>query len=236
MFFKRKKSSQPLELQDSQSAFQVEQGLRAYDFELALKDMETSLAPFRETMLQRDKIKRPVWLTKSDGLFAIINEQWAIRRTGKIIYGALVQANNLLFEPGTQNSPGNMIYSHDPYYKAHPHELLRLASGLFSFKGDKGLSDETLQAIADILENEMDRNLYSELPLEYTNGRKVIMTGTMFERTHLPNGYIQSSIMPIIASIWAHETVMLPVHYWPASFLRAVNLSDFKRLLNPHLL
>jgi len=102
---------------------------------------------------------------------------------------ALVQANSALFSAGHGNAPGNMLYSLDSYYASHPFELESLASNLFAFKGDKGLSDATIQAIADILENELDRNLYSELPLEYAAGRKVIMTGTLFERKHLRWSY-----------------------------------------------
>jgi len=224
MFFKRKNES--LKIIDSQSDFAPDNPKSVYDFAQALADMEETFRPFRTRPHKRDWVKSPIWLTKADGLHAVMSKQSEIRKSGKIVYSALVQANSALFSSGRGNAPGNMLYSHNPYYASHPFELESLASNLFAFKG---LSNETIQAIADILENELDRNLYSELPLEYASGRKVIMTGTLFEREHLPSGFIQTSIMPMLVSPWAPECIMLPVHYWPPSLIKALKRGDMSQ-------
>jgi len=188
--------------------------------------MEETFRPFRTNPYKRDWINFPSWLTSADGLHAVLSKQSEIRKSGKIVYSALVQANSALFSAGRGNSPGNMLYSLNSYYASHPFELENLASNLFAYKGDKGLSNATIQAIADILENELDRELYSELPLEYASGRKVIMTGTLFERKHLRYGYIQFSTMPMLVSPWAPECIMLPAHYWPPSLIKALERGD----------
>lgn len=229
--FKKMLKSSFAKPKDSQPDFNSETSLTEYDFQLALSDMEESFKAYRRSQSKRDNMRCPKWLDASDGLFTLIAKQRELREKGKIVYSALVQANSMLFSSGKGNAPGNVLYSYDPYYASNPHELQSLASGLFSYKGNKGLSDETMQAIADILESELDRNLYSELPLEYTSGRQVIMTGVLFERLHLKNKRLNGSIMPLLALPFVHETLILPAHYWPDSFFTASEMEA----LNPDI-
>ena len=53
----------------------------------------------------------------------------------EIVWGALVQANEKMFEPGRSNYPGNMLYSADRRMDDQPKILTDCSSSLSSVKG-----------------------------------------------------------------------------------------------------
>src|SRR6185503_6162156 len=63
--------------------------------------------------LRELRLKRPRW-NRSDGRFeAIFRHQDMLLEHGHVVWGHVIQANALLFEPGPDDSPAAIIYSLD---------------------------------------------------------------------------------------------------------------------------
>ena len=59
-------------------------------------------------------IKPPGWCrSANDDLMEQYRNQWLLFQEGEIVWGAIVQANSLMFEPSSLNCPGTIIYSPD---------------------------------------------------------------------------------------------------------------------------
>ncbi len=134
---------------------------------------------------------------------------------GQIVWGAIVQANALMFEPGRGNLPGAMLFSTDLRMDDRPSLLTDCAAGLFSYKGKKNLGDPALQAFADRLQNELSRPLGMEVPSRLTGNIACQMSVIQFERKHLPGGTITSRFMPILTHRDTPSIMVLPCKYWP---------------------
>lgn len=207
---------------DSQSHIDLSDPSQTYDFGLALKDAAAAFAPFRSAPKKNDLIRKPTWLDRNDPLTDMLSRQRDLLRDGKIVFGALTIANTLLFEPGRDNCPGKMIYSFDTRYKNKPRELASLASGLFDYRGQKNLSEETMQALADLLADDYGRTLHAPLPRLYCEGADVALSSVLFERRHLRNGVLTEEVFPVLASPWAKGIMVLPARFWPSSFSAAM--------------
>ena len=79
----------------------------------------------------------PAWLEADakDPLRAIYHDQEQLLSHGRIVWGCIVQANQLLFSKGSDDSPAAIIYSTDPYFDAHPEDLVEIADELFMVRG-----------------------------------------------------------------------------------------------------
>jgi hypothetical protein len=202
---------------DSQSNIPVDQ----YDFAQALNDADAAFAPFRQSPKKLDMIRIPNWLDYDDPLLEFLGRQRKMLETGKIIFGAITIANTLLFEPGRDNCPGKMIYSFDTKFLENPQALHILSEGVYDHRGEKNLPEETMQALADLLNDDYGRTLYAPLPKLFCDGATVGLSSVMFERRHLISGVI-NSVMPILASPWEPGIMVLPARFWPSSLQPAL--------------
>lgn len=135
-------------------------------------------------------------------------------REGEVVWSHLVQANSLLFKPGTENCPGELLY--DPSGRVDPQRFADAAMAMFRLKGLR-LRNPWLAFFAQALTHERTRTSGVELPA--TLGARGLQTATLlFFRGHLPGGVIKGHTMPILVSHKAPGMVMvLPSQYWPAS-------------------
>lgn len=103
----------------------------------------------------------PAWLRASptDKLHRIYEDQWLLRKYGDVVWGHIIQANKMLFEPGDQNCPADVVYSPDKSYDDHLDELARIARSLFDMKGQT-TDDPELQRFADVLHDEHEDHAY----------------------------------------------------------------------------
>ncbi len=132
---------------------------------------------------------------------------------GSIVWGSLVQANADMFDFGTENLPGNMLYSNDRRMDNQPEILAECSSNLFSIKGES-VGDPELQAFADSLANEVDRDGGMKVPPSLTNGIPCIFADIEFERKHLPNNCLGDRIMPILTHPSTDSIMVLPHWHW----------------------
>lgn len=191
----------------------------AYDFALALGDVRANLGPAPRAVEKQDKIAIPSWAL-SDNLQLIAKNQHLLSARGSVGWGALVQANNQLFQPGPSNLPGNLLYSTDPQSFGDPGVLVRAASDLFNIKGKE--TDPELQLFSDTLADEMERLFRIRMPAQLTGSIESWFTTVLFERSHLPNGIVGGRLMPILAHPDTEAIIVVPHHYWPPSLTRVV--------------
>jgi hypothetical protein len=158
----------------------------------------------------------PAWLSHSprDELWSIYRTRNPLLRDGQVVWGALVQANSLLFSRGRGDCPAAAVYSPDPFFDAEPGVLHRIGHWLFELKGTAP-ADPTLRKLADDITDERKRSMKVQVPESLTNDREVYYTCIMVQRRHLPQGYLADGLFPLIVNPAATQaTMILPARYW----------------------
>lgn len=152
-----------------------------------------------------------------DVLLGILRDQDVLLSRGRVVWGHLVQANQILFDPQNRfTCPANVVYSIDPFFDGRLSLLSSMARGLFAQKGSSN-ADRELQGFVDVVTDEMARVLRREMPHSYTGGRVVCFATCFIQPSHLPDGYLARPSFPIVVS--PEETpamMLLPSRYWPA--------------------
>jgi hypothetical protein len=156
----------------------------------------------------------------NDGLLRIIQDQDIFLVRGKVVWGQLVQANQILFRPENRNTcPANVIYSADPFFDGRLSLLSSMAGSLFAQKGSTK-ADREIQSFVDAVTDEMTRVLQREMPYSFTGGRSVYFATCFIQPGHLPDGYIVGPSFPVIIN--PEETpamMLLPSRYWAAALI-----------------
>jgi hypothetical protein len=163
----------------------------------------------------------PFWMRLSPGerLWTVFREREQLVTRGKVVWGALVQANELLFRPGPNDCPANAIFSPDNDYDGEPLELGRLGHELFALKGTRP-DDPVLRKVAADITNEMQRSFNFRIPDAMTGGREVYFTTIMVHRRHLPGRVLTQGFFPMVVDPGQTEaTMILPSDYWPPQML-----------------
>jgi hypothetical protein len=111
----------------------------------------------------------PGWLERSDSLKHVYRAQRGLLDHGHVVWAWLVQANQLLFEPGRWDAPAAVVYSDDPYFDASPEELGDVASAVFELKGRAG-AEADVAYFAEALADEVVRDARLPVPSRLTNG------------------------------------------------------------------
>ncbi len=157
------------------------------------------------------------FVADNDALLRILKDQDALLARGRVVWGHLVQANQILFQPDNRMTlPANVIYSTDPYFDGRLSLLSSMARGLFAQKGSTR-ADRELQRFVDAVTDELTRVLRQEMPRSYTGGRGVDFATCFIQPSHLPDGYLRRPSFPVVIN--PDETpamMLLPSRYWPA--------------------
>src|SRR6478672_6904744 len=106
-------------------------------------------------------------IRESDRRFCVLyRDQTILLQQGIVVWGRLVQANNLLFKPGRWDHPAVIVCSPDPIFHSSLSELTRIARELYELKDKKIEHPEMLDLInfAEAITNEMDCLFNIEIP------------------------------------------------------------------------
>lgn len=160
---------------------------------------------------------RPAWLKDTDGLFEFFERQNLLLTEGHIVWGALVQANSLLFKPGDANCPGLLVHSPDSYFDDRPQELRLIGRTFFSFKHTEP-TDPELKEVARLVTDEVDRSMGFELP-EVFSSKPVLSATFMVFRKHVPNGVLSTGLFPILTHPSTRAVMMVPFEFWPIELI-----------------
>jgi hypothetical protein len=187
--------------------------------------LEALIATLRESFGQRQSrlsertlaslvMNPPAWMKSSDGLSEVFRQQRLLLREGQIVWGALVQANNLLFEPGTSDHPAMLVYSSDRYFDVRPAELRLIGSKVFALKGTDP-ADPELNSLARLITEEVDRSMGLRLPPVFSP-RDLRSAVFMVFRRHIPNGVLSCGLFPILTHPTTDAVLIVPFEFWPA--------------------
>ncbi|MDR2625693.1 MAG: hypothetical protein LBC37_05110 [Zoogloeaceae bacterium] len=164
-------------------------------------------------------------LTK-DPLNASIHDFPTLLREGRVVWGALIQANNNLFASGTDDLPAEVVYSIDG--SVPPDVLAPVAQALFALRKQlPPQADDALKKCADYLNAETVRAFgwpvpaslvpAPGLPERLPDGLRISTLWVM--RKYLPHGYLAGNVLPLLASDACPGHVMvIPANAWPATF------------------
>lgn len=165
---------------------------------------------------------KPDWMRKCprDPMHRQFADHGLLLRKGQVVWGELVQANVLLFEPGKFDCPANLLFSTVPASDAWEDDLGEIATQLYSRKGAEATEPE-LAWFARYLANEMERAFNVPLPTSFTSGKEVYMTTTMITRRDLPHRQLTSRRFPLlVAPGLTPASMLLPGRYWHEEVLR----------------
>jgi hypothetical protein len=168
----------------------------------------------------------PWWMVlEHDRRFcALYRDQNVLLKKGVVVWGRLVQANNLLFKPGKWDHPAVIVCSPAPVFDSNLRELTRIANDLYELKDQKLEHPEMADFVtfADVITNEMDCLFNVEIPDSLTLNQLVYFTSIMVCRKHLPGGYLKSDWFPVlIAPEKTPAAMILPSKYWLPELRRA---------------
>lgn len=154
-----------------------------------------------------------------DPILRILADQTALRDRGQVVWGRLVQANRVLFDPSNPHTlPAIVIYSLDPHFDGRASLLERMARGLFAQKGSVP-ADPELSEFVRAITGEREQIMRRELPHKYCGGRSVYFTTCFIQPSHLPGNCLVRPTFPLLVNFQETEAVMLlPSRFWPASF------------------
>ncbi|MFI8341868.1 hypothetical protein ACIF8W_17610 [Streptomyces sp. NPDC085639] len=162
------------------------------------------------------RIPRSDWVEREDPLAEILEAQDVLLTEGRLVWGAIVQANNDLFARGWHDLPAAVIYSPDTaVFGGSPDLLLDIARKLYRLKGTHQ-HDPELAAFSRMLASEMDREMRLEVPRRLTGSVTVYCTDIIVARRHLPGRVLNEPIfLLLIAPEHTAMTMMLPSRFWP---------------------
>ena len=168
-----------------------------------------------------------IWVLTRDKLRSVVLDQDMLRDQGRVVWGALVQANSVLFDPDNrQTLPANVIYSPDLWFDNNVPALRGLARGLFDLKG-KNPADKELRSFARAITNELLRTMRLPLPRSLTDNREVYFTTCLVQPSHLPSGHLATGFFPLLICPDKTDAVMiLPAEYWPEELCAAWSGED----------
>jgi hypothetical protein len=151
---------------------------------------------------------------RGDALEQLWSCQNELLTQGKLVWGALIQANSALMMPGDFHLPGEVVCSPDPIFDTQPELLVEVASRIYDLKHTRP-DDLDLRVVADHITDEMHRSLCERIPTQLTDGRVVVRYTVIFYREHLPTRMLgPSRLMPILVHGRHNLAMILPGPLW----------------------
>ena len=166
---------------------------------------------FRNIRLQG---QAPKWLQPHHELTQIFKEQKDLLEHGTVVWGCIVQANNLLFSHGFEDFPAMVVFSLDPFFDKHSSNLATISNLLYRLKNSS--PDDPAQArFASMITNERQSAFNWQVPNELTENRLVVSSTIIVFRKHLPNQILDSKLLPLLINPLTGTAMILPYQYWP---------------------
>ena len=138
----------------------------------------------------------------------------ALLRDGRVVWGAVVQADKALFKPGPlAGAPGEILY--DPQGRVPDADLHAIARTVLALKG-RNFDLPDLASIAQYLNDDSIRVFGLDLPARLA-AYPLKISSTWFDRAQLPGGVLAQPLVPVLVSD-AHPGAVLPLPaaFWPA--------------------
>ncbi len=166
------------------------------------------------------RVKKPKWLKQhpDDKISLFFDRLPSVFKNGKVVWGHIIQANSTLFEPGTNDSPGELVYSLEDSRDCA--EMLPIvAHRLYSLKGTEPTNPE-LAPIANYLTDQYIRVFGLDVPRCVCSNLNCKISTSLFVRKHLPGSMLCQSLLPIVVlKDTPKVAAALPARYWSDELL-----------------
>jgi hypothetical protein len=154
----------------------------------------------------------PDWAL-DDPLKATFDHATLLYQEGRVVWGAVIQANTSLFTPYAVCAPGEVLY--DPRGYAPQAVLLQVARRLFALRQATNVTHPALQQYRDHLNAETTRLFNWQVPSDLLPYPLTAST-TYFDCDHLPGGAIGFPVFPLLVHDDHPGAVLpLPKQLWP---------------------
>jgi len=168
-------------------------------------------------------IKRPEWCDKSENMWAYFKNTNNVLLHGNIVWGRIVQANSLLFEPGNDDCPASVVFCPNPEVVIPLSILENASEKMYSLKNTTPDNKELLK-IANTLTSEVDRTFGIKVPEIFCNEYNILEASTFITRKHLPNKILSASVFPLLVSRSSpYYCFPLPSKYWSNNLIEYWN-------------
>ncbi len=179
-------------------------------------NVQDALASTHPTELPYLQILPPQWM-HGDDLMAQIRAMPTLYTKGRVVWAALVQANQQLFQHNDPAScPAEVIY--DKSGRTPPRLLRQYAKELFALKHSTPDDPELAKYVHHITD---ERTRFTgRIPTKISHMNLHGAT-VLIWRLHLPNAILTLPTFPIIVADDCDEVMLLPAKYWAdTSFYR----------------
>lgn len=156
----------------------------------------------------------------NDDLRYLFDNARALLLEGRVVWGALVQVNEDLFDAAGRfaGAPGEVLY--DPTGRTLREDLAEMADKVFSLKGNE-YPDPAMAHVSKYLAEETFRVFGLDVP-PLMSPYPLKLSSTWFQRSHLPGGRLSDKLVPLLISD-AHPGAALPL---PAVFRPGAYVPD----------
>jgi Fe-S cluster assembly iron-binding protein IscA len=161
-------------------------------------------------------IAMPAW-ANDDDINVVFRDQRVLYKEGEVVWGAIVQANMLLYRHGVANCPATVIYSRHPDIDDDPAVLRKIALRLGGLKV-RGAEDADEDRYRVMLLDERQRAMRWRAPERCTDGLPVYSTTVMVCRRHIPGGILAGPYFPLLRHRDTVATLIVPFWFWPRGF------------------
>lgn len=166
------------------------------------------------------QLDEPHWASFDD-LHQLFIHAPELLRTGEVVWGALVQANNGLFDPSgllpDAGAPAEILY--DPLGRATRDGLCQVARAVFACKGQPSEEPQTAR-VSEHLAAEISRAFGMEVPLGLSSYPLRLST-TWFSSRYLHLRHLALPCVPLLVSRALPGFVLpVPSCFWPEDFLQ----------------
>ncbi|GEM_PF-1347705 len=180
--------------------------------------------------VERMLLVNPPWITRlrfGDALARLVQNRTLrqLFRTGHIVWGHVIQANDELFTPApstdsyTYDRAGEIVFVPDAGEVVTPSILAAVAGGLVELRFASEVDTE-LEPWADYLNAETTRVVGWRVPGRLSPSADCFVSTTLFRRDHLPEGVLCRSLLPVVVAAQPPYFAMpLPRWYWPSTLL-----------------
>jgi hypothetical protein len=122
-----------------------------------------------------------------------------VRKTGEVVVGWIVQANNVLFQRGQDDAPAQVLITFDRELADDPDQMQDMAQHLGSLK-EAPLRTRREAELAELVRDETARFWRRDkLPRAFTGGQVVYSVAVMVRRRYLPRGRLTEPYIYCVA-------------------------------------
>lgn len=140
-------------------------------------------------------------------------------KTGRVVAGAIVQANSALYQPGLHDLPALAIWGEASNWETEPQKLRELAREIAQLSDEKAAAEKTGDGWKDVIRIVKDLHafpLHHRLPEDFAEGAPFFLTSLLVWRSQLPFGFLTGGIVPLlVAPPKTPVAWIVPARFWP---------------------